>query len=122
MSKLPRIPDLLSRKVYKTGQTRGADDDVIYQNRVSRNSTVLIPYESWYIHFARPDDEEFENGFIVLISPKDYFENKNITEELRKEGLELGVNTLVFYYSRSEWNKYNPEKLDWKPAENRICA
>lgn len=44
--KLPKLPQLLDRKIYKTGQTRGADDDVIYQNRVARNSTVLIPYSS----------------------------------------------------------------------------
>ena len=37
-------PKLVQTKIYKTGQTRGADDDVIYQNRVGRNSTVLI----WY--------------------------------------------------------------------------
>jgi hypothetical protein len=43
--KLPKLPQLLERKIYKTGQTRGADDDVIYQNRVGRNSTVLIPYQ-----------------------------------------------------------------------------
>ena len=41
-STLPRLPQLLGRKIYKTGQTRGADDDVIFQNRVGRNSTVLI--------------------------------------------------------------------------------
>jgi hypothetical protein len=41
---LPKLPSLLERKIYKTGQTRGADDGVIYQNRVSRNSTLLIPY------------------------------------------------------------------------------
>lgn len=27
-------PKLVQTKIYKTGQTRGADDDVIYQNRV----------------------------------------------------------------------------------------
>ena len=43
----PKLPQLLDRKIYKTGQTRGADDDVIYQNRVSRGSTVLIPYHLW---------------------------------------------------------------------------
>lgn len=36
----------VNTKLYKTGQTRGADDDVIYQNRVKRNSTVLIPYSN----------------------------------------------------------------------------
>ena len=41
--KLPKLPELLERKISKTGQTRGADDDVIFQNRVSRNNTVLIP-------------------------------------------------------------------------------
>lgn len=28
------LPKLLKTKIYKTGQTRGADDDSIYQNRV----------------------------------------------------------------------------------------
>lgn len=41
-STVPKLPQLLDRKIYKTGQTRGADDDVIFQNRVGRNSTVLI--------------------------------------------------------------------------------
>jgi hypothetical protein len=40
----PKLPSLLDRKIYKTGQTRGASDDEIFQNRVERNSTVLIPY------------------------------------------------------------------------------
>lgn len=46
-SGISRCPKLLDTKIYKTGQTRGADDDVIYQNRVSRTSTVLIPYVLW---------------------------------------------------------------------------
>ena len=40
-------PKPVSVKMYKTGQTRGADDDVIFQNRVARSSTVLIPYEEY---------------------------------------------------------------------------
>ena len=32
MPAIPRLPELLNRKVYKTRQTRGSDDDVIYQN------------------------------------------------------------------------------------------
>ncbi len=34
-------PKPVSVKMYKTGQTRGADDDVIFQNRVSRSSTLV---------------------------------------------------------------------------------
>ena len=46
-NRIPKLPQLLDRKIYKSGQTRGADDDEIYQNRVGRTSTVLIPYHFW---------------------------------------------------------------------------
>jgi hypothetical protein len=121
--KLPKLPDLLKTKVYKTGQTRGADDDVIYQNRVKRNNTVLIPYAIWvqkFPNFPYPAGEvNFEKGFIVLISPDDYFQSADITSNLKQVGLILGSNCLVFYQSRQEWNKYNPEKLNWASAQKR---
>ena len=97
MKKLPKLPSLLDRKIYKTGQTRGADDDVIYQNRVGRNSTVLIPYSLWEKYKFPPNQETyFEKGFICLISPEEYFNNLNIETELKHHGLSLGNNLLVF--------------------------
>ena len=69
--KAPKLPKLLDNKIYKTGQTRGADDDVIYQNRVSRTSTVLIPYTIWdQVSSSIDDDSLFENGFITLLSKR----------------------------------------------------
>lgn len=118
--KLPRLPQLLPRKIYKTGQTRGADDDVIYQNRVSRNSTVLIPYSSWKKGFVFPSEGKFENSFIILISPEEFFSTKDIKKELEKYNSRLGENALVFYETREQWNKYNPQKLHWSPAKQRI--
>jgi hypothetical protein len=118
--KLPKLPQLLDRKIYKTGQTRGADDDVIYQNRVARNSTVLIPFQFWGPSFTYPPGESsFENGFIVLISPNDFFENENIKKVLAERGLSLGRNCLVCFETREQWDKYNPNKLKWKPAKQR---
>lgn len=118
--KLPKLPQLLDRKLYKTGQTRGADDDVIYQNRVARNSTVLIPYSSWSTSFSLPPGEDsFEKGFIVLISPTEYFSKSTIEQVLKNNSLALGVNALVFYETREQWDKNNPVKLKWKPASNR---
>ena len=67
--RLPSLPQLLGRKIYKTGQTRGADDDVIYQNRVARNSTVLIPYSCWDLCKPKDEGPHYEKGFIVLLSP-----------------------------------------------------
>ena len=118
--KIPSLPQLLDRKIYKTGQTRGADDDVIYQNRVGRNSTVLIPYSSWAnTPQFLPPENKFENGFIICISPKDYF-NTAIQGTLSKQGLKLGTNTLVLYETRDQWNNYPPPKA-WKPAQSRIA-
>lgn len=120
VQRLPKLPQLLDRKIYKTGQTRGADDDVIYQNRVSRSSTVLIPYRCWDL-CANPQDGGggYESGFIVLLSPSEYFGSPNITAELAAKGLALGTNALVFYETREAWQAHNPDTLKWKPAKSR---
>ncbi len=117
-SRAPKLPQLLDRKIYKTGQTRGADDDVIYQNRVGRNSTVLIPYGLWaQCRLTAP--QFYENGFIVLVSPADYFATRSITTQLAAQGLTLGVNALVFYETREHWVAHNPDALQWTPATQR---
>lgn len=118
--RLPNLPTLLKRKIYKTGQTRGADDDVIYQNRVGRSSTVLIPYGCWDLCAVPQNDESaYENGFIVLLSPSEYFGNLNIATDLATKGLGIGTNALVFYDTREEWNANNPDALAWHAAERR---
>jgi hypothetical protein len=116
---LPKLPELLDRKIYKTGQTRGADDDVIYQNRVGRNSTVLIPFRSWGVCAPGKSCEEYENGFIVLLSPSEYFGSRDMDGQLANLGLAIGNNALVFYETRKDWNAHNPDALKWKPASSR---
>ena len=118
-SRPPKLPQLLDRKIYKTGQTRGADDDVIYQNRVGRNSTVLIPYAIYNDVSSPPQGEQqFEKGFICLITPEDYFGRNDIDELLLKDNLVLGENVLVFYQKRADWFAYPPLE-HWTPANSR---
>jgi hypothetical protein len=106
-------------KISKTVQTRGADDDVIYQNRVKRNNTVLIPYSEYEQCKKAPTQKgEYENGYIVLIKPDDYFK-KGAEVELKKKGLKLGYNMLVFYETREQYKNY-PIKKSWKPATSRV--
>jgi hypothetical protein len=120
IAKLPKLPQLLERKIYKTGQTRGADDDVIYQNRVSRTSTVLVPYPVFVLAAAPPPGEKaFENGSIVLVPATYYFGTPKIEAELAARGLKLGQNALVFYETRERWVANHPDKLKWKVAQNR---
>jgi BstXI restriction endonuclease len=112
MARLPKLPKLLDRKIYKTGQTRGADDDEIFQNRVSRSSTVLIPYPVWTQHFTPAEwAAKFAKGYIVLISPTDYFGRFNKRAGRAKDGLTLGQNALVFYETRVEWIANDPSTL-----------
>lgn len=118
--RLPALPRLLQSKFYKTGQTRGADDDVIFQNRVNRNSTVLIPYLNFESCKNAPENNGiYEGGYIVLVNPRSYFEDKGFKGVMNSKGLKLGENALLFYYSRSQWNEHNPEKKNLTPATSR---
>lgn len=118
----PKLPQLLERKLSKTGQTRGADDDVIFQNRVSRNNTVLIPFHQWQANAELRDmSNQFENGYIVLISPTDYFSKENPTDYLAQFDLTLGENALVFYETRADWDANLPERYGWTYATSRTA-
>ena len=108
----------IQTKLYKTAQTRGADDDVIYQNRVKRNSTVLIPYEDYEMCMQNPVyNGVYENGYIVLIKPEEYFNTKTRCK-LKKQRLKLGDNLLVFYETRRQWDKY-PINKNWTVPNSR---
>ena len=108
MPRLPKLPRLLESKIYKTGQTRGADDDQIFQNRVGRNGTVLIPLTVWRGH-ASIRKTQYENGYVILVSPPEYFEITG-PAKLAAEGVEVGRNALIFYELRSHWNQWNPNR------------
>lgn len=119
---LPKLPPLLERKISKTSQTRGADDDVIYQNRVRRNNTVLIPFHQWQQNAKLrklATERAFEKGYIVLIPPSDYFSWSDPQQTLSDYFLVLGINSLVFYETRNDWDLHNPEALGWKVANSR---
>src|ERR1035441_4548392 len=89
------FPDLIGDKLYKTGQTRGADDDEIYQNRVLRSNTVLIPLSCWRNGDIVPPGG-FHRGYIVLIRPEDFFSEAPPTPRADlPTGLVLGNNCLV---------------------------
>ena len=61
-------------------------------------------------------NQAFENGFIVLLSPDFYFGTHHQDSVLKRVGLELGENALVFYETRAQWFANNPELLNWHAA------
>lgn len=118
--RLPDLPAFLKTKIYKTGQTRGADDDEIFQNRVGRNSTVLIEYEQWAA-CSRPDDVSsgYAKGFIVLVDPGWYFGTHKADEKLAADGIALGRNAILFYQTRNQWDAHNPDGMGWTIPTSR---
>lgn len=122
---LEKLPQLVERKIYKTGQTRGASTSEIYQNRVGRNSTVLIPLSQWEkCRHPYHEDDEYENGFIVLVSPDWYFTQQNADYELKQLGIELGFNAVLFYQQREQWHKYGEiyQQNGYLPNGKPFCA
>lgn len=125
---LPKLPPLVTEKLKKTGYTRGASKLEIYQNRVTRNSTVLIWWDYWE-QCKSPDDgtSSYQNGFIVLVRPDWYFETADADSLLAAEGLFLGVNALLMFQHRNDWARYAPRSgrlpngLPFVPATSRLA-
>jgi urease accessory protein UreE len=113
----PKLPGPVEQKLYKTGQTRGASPAEIYQNRVVRNSTVLVPFRFWS-DCQPPSGQPYEKGAIALIDAGVYFEDRGA---LANSGLTLGKDALVFYSQRADWVAHPPSALDWQPAISRIA-
>ncbi|MDR7372856.1 BstXI family restriction endonuclease [Flavobacterium aquidurense] len=118
--RLPKLPPLLQSKIYKTGQTRSANDDVIFQNRANRNGTVLIPFESIHLFdISVFTSDRFESGFIVVLSPEEYYTNPEALNIMKARKLKLGVNAILSYETRAQWNEFNPYKNKLTVAEKR---
>ena len=117
MARIEQLPNLLKSKIYKTGQTRGADDDQIFQNRVGRNSTVLIPLTVWRNH-ETVRNLEYESGYVVLVPPSEFFDGLG-SDGLKELGLELGRNALLFYELRTHWDRWNPEERQMRLPDSR---
>ena len=112
------LPKSIGTKLYKTGQTRGAERDEIYQNRVVRSNTALIPLAFWNPRTV-PDPSFFESGHIVFARPAEYFGDDGARSDAVPADLELGKNLLVFFRSREDWDQYDPRRLGWTPATSR---
>ena len=113
------LPKLLGGKIYKTGQTRGAENDEIYQNRVGRNSVALIPLQQWESAKLNLREECFDNGFIVFAYPEEFFNDAGERNNSIPDELQLGVNLLIYYRRRESWNRFPPTRYGFSHATSR---
>lgn len=105
--KSPKLPKLLNSKIYKTSQTRGSQTSEVYQNRVSRNSTVLIPFEWWHVCKEPEPGISYEQGFIVLVDPDWFLDEAEAIEILKEQEIYLGKNALLNFQRREQWDRFD---------------
>jgi hypothetical protein len=106
-------PYKIRKRITKTKDARSGA--LIYKRRNNRSYRVLIQYKTFEKSMKTDPNflDNFINGFVVLISPNDYFV-KNVTKESYFDvNLILGINSIVYYSSIEEVNKF-PIPKDWK--------
>ena len=107
---LQGLPEEIKKKVNKTKQTRGAQPygRVVYQNRVNRCGIAVVPYA----FRNRLHPEGFENGYIILVRPEEYFvESGQVRPDFDPE-INIGGNAFVYYDNRQNYERFPPVQ-DW---------
>ena len=105
MAKLNYYSGFTSGLREKLTKTRfGRLGDPLYNRRNIRTSRVLMKY-STYVKLGKEDLAKYSGGLIVILKPKEYFENP----DLSKYDLELGRTCIIYYTNDEDWKKYNPK-------------
>ena len=109
----------LVKKLTKTKD--GRQGDLLYNRRNSRGSRVLIQYEM----FKKLEEDhlnKYERGYVVVLTPKEYFESKNTPKTDLDPRIELGKNAIVYYQLDDEdWNNL-PIHKDWMQVVEKSSA
>jgi len=107
------------KKLTKTKE--GRQGDPLYKRRNSRESRVLIQYEM----FKKLDEDhlnKYERGYVVVLTPKEYFESKNTPKTDLDPKIELGKNAIVYYQlDDDDWDNL-PIQDDWIQVVEKTSA
>lgn len=102
------LPQKIWKKLNKTAEARSGSE--IYKRRNNRNARALLQYVTW----DKQDRgivpsilDEYKSGYIVMISPKDYFgENYPDKSDTLNPNFTLGRTGFIYYSCASELTKY----------------
>jgi hypothetical protein len=99
-----KLPKSANTKITKSTLDRGGGG--VFTARRKRNDKVLVPFTSFITNWNKSDElltETFDNGYRVLCSPQEYFNNKEILTE---------IPTIVRYQTYEDLEKY-PVPINW---------
>ena len=109
------LPYKLKKRINKTAEGRQGNE--IYNRRNRRDYRVLMQYTTWNQLISSVEGrtflKNFEEGYVVIINPEDYFGNNypNKSNRLSKEFI-LGKTGFVLYSVLSDYKTYPPLK-EW---------
>jgi hypothetical protein len=111
---LEGLPEEIAKKINKTKQTRGAQpyDRVVYQNRVNRNGIAVVPYR----FRNRLPEEGFENGYVIMVRPEEYFASDGVRRVDFDPLIKIGENAFVYYDNRRSYALF-PPMPSWTPRK-----
>jgi len=108
---LKLMPHKISKRIKKTAEGRSGLE--IYKRRNRRNYRALMQYSTWNRIMIEKGDsffDFFEEGYIVMITPNEYYANNypNRSNEVNYKFI-LGQTGFLYYSSKDELNKYPPQ-------------
>ncbi len=107
------------KKLTKTREARQGDP--LYKRRNSRTSRVLIQYEM-FKNLETDHLNKYKKGYVVVLTPKEYFESKDTPKTDLDSRIELGKNAIVYYQLDDEdWDNL-PIQNDWIQVVEKSSA
>ncbi|WP_265545121.1 BstXI family restriction endonuclease [Roseomonas mucosa] len=94
------------KKLGKAGfaTPRGGDKGA-YQNHVTRDNQVIIPFE----HLAGSNVPHFQDGYVIRLYPEQYFEGEKVPKAIFASGsVRVGENAFVLYRTYDQWERFPP--------------
>ncbi len=105
------LSDKDKKKLAKSGfaTPRGGEKGA-YQNHVTRNNKVIVPFE----RLKGIDLRHFRDGYVVRVYADQYFSSKHVVRlEIALSGIEVGQNAFVLYRTHDQYRDFPPPP-DWQ--------
>ena len=106
----------LATKVIKTKLARAGKG--IYNRHNSKAYRVIIHYITFKKILEQNIEilNKYEDGYVVMVKPNQYFKDNGEVKEDFHESLKLGKNSFLYFESSHDWKKYSKFCKNFKPV------
>jgi hypothetical protein len=103
---------VLRKRIDKTKEARQGDP--LIKRRNNRENRSLMKLNTYLRLFYNNDLEKYTNGYIVYLSPSEYFDSETRDRKVDLEpSLVLGTNCIIYYENNQDFISYSPLERGW---------